>query len=169
MQTVYYCSYNSKIGTMQIASTSKGVCMINLPKHTKAEFFMWMKGHFNDSEFIESSEENAEIIGELDKYFDQKLKRFKSKLDPRGTEFQQHVWSELRKIPYGTAITYKELAKRVGRPEGFQAVGRANATNPLPIVIPCHRVLGSDNDLVGYGGGIKVKVYLLKLEGALML
>lgn len=95
--------------------------------------------------------------------------QFKSKLDLHGTEFQRQVWSELKKIPYGSVITYKELAKRVGRPRGYQAVGRANATNPLPVVIPCHRVVGSDDDLVGYGAGIKTKQYLLRLEGALML
>jgi O-6-methylguanine DNA methyltransferase len=169
MQTIYYISYQSKVGTLHIASTDKGVVRIDLPKHPKAEFMASLKKQSNGAEFVESAAKNKQIIAELDKYFDGKLERFSAKLDPHGTEFQQQVWRELQKIPYGTTITYKQLAQRVGRPDGYQAVGRANGTNPIAIVIPCHRVIGSGNDLVGYGGGIKMKEYLLKLEGALML
>ena len=169
MQTVYYCSYKSQFGTLHIASRDKGVFRIDLPKRTITEFLASLKKYSQGAEIIESHEKNKQIIGELERYFDGKLERFRTKLDPQGTEFQLQVWKELLKIPYGTVITYKQLAQRVGKPEGYQAVGRANGTNPIPIVIPCHRVLGSDNDLVGYGGGIKMKENLLRLEGALML
>ena len=169
MQTIYCCSYKSKFGTLHIASTDNGVFRIDLPRRTKTEFIASLKKYSHGAEIIESSERNKLIIGELERYFDGKLERFRAKLDPQGTEFQLQVWKELLKIPYGTIITYKQLAQRVGRPTGYQAVGRANGTNPIPIVIPCHRVLGSDNDLVGYGGGIKMKEQLLRLEGALMI
>ncbi|MBI3193481.1 MAG: methylated-DNA--[protein]-cysteine S-methyltransferase, partial [Ignavibacteriae bacterium] len=90
-------------------------------------------------------------------------------LDMLGTPFQIRVWKELVKIEYGATITYKQLARRVKAPQAFQAVGRANASNPLPIIIPCHRILGSDGSLVGYASGIKTKEFLLRLEGAIML
>lgn len=169
MQTLYWTSFRSPIGPVFVASTNKGVCAVSVPAHTKKDFFKWIGEHFKGYEFVESASKNEQIVDELKKYFGGTVVQFKSKLDPRGTAFQRQVWSELKKIPYGTVITYKELARRVGRPEGYQAVGRANATNPLPIVIPCHRVVGLDDDLVGYGAGIKTKEYLLRLEGALML
>jgi methylated-DNA-[protein]-cysteine S-methyltransferase len=90
-------------------------------------------------------------------------------VDLLGTPFQTRVWRELLRIPYGTTITYKQLARRVGTSRGFQAVGRANAGNPVPIIVPCHRVIGTDGSLVGYASGIKTKEFLLKLEGALMI
>jgi methylated-DNA-[protein]-cysteine S-methyltransferase len=84
-----------------------------------------------------------------------------------GTEFQRRVWLELKRIRYGKMISYKELAKRVGVQRGYQAVGKANGANPLPIVVPCHRVVGSNSKLVGYAAGLKTKEFLLRLEGAL--
>jgi len=85
-------------------------------------------------------------------------------LDPRGTPFQRAVWRELRRVPYGATVSYKELAARVGRPRAVRAVGRANGSNPISLAIPCHRVLGSDGSLTGYAGGLAVKRALLELE-----
>lgn len=85
-------------------------------------------------------------------------------LAPRGTPFQRMVWDELLRVPFGATLTYRELAARVGRPAAIRAAGRANATNPIPIVIPCHRVVGSDGSLTGYGGGMEAKRWLLELE-----
>ena len=118
---------------------------------------------------MENRSKNREVIDELNRYFDGKLAKFHSPLDQIGTVFQSRVWRELRKIPYGTTMTYKQLARRVGVPKGYQAVGRAVATNPLPIVVGCHRMLGSDGSLRGYASGIKTKEFLLRLEGALIL
>ncbi len=87
-------------------------------------------------------------------------------LDPQGTPFQLRVWQELRKIPYGTTISYRELAHRVGSPKAFRAVGQANALNPLPIIIPCHRVINADGALGGYSSGLDRKLWLLRHEGA---
>ena len=169
MQAVYWTFFDSPIGTVYVASTKKGVCEVTIPGSTRSDFMGWLRKHYVGWDLIESRRENETIVNELKRYFAGRLTRFKSRLDIRGTDFQRKVWSQLRKVPYGTTISYKQLAQRVKSPEGFQAVGRANATNPLPVIIPCHRVLGSDDDLVGYGAGIKTKEYLLRLEGALML
>lgn len=169
MDRVFTTSVESKIGIIHVASTSHGVCKITIPGQTKKEFLSWIRTHFEDGEIVESASENREIIDELHRYLDRKLVKFHAPLHQRGTEFEKRVWSLLRKIPYGTTITYKELAKRAGNPDGYQAVGRANAANPLPIVIPCHRVVGTDYRLVGYAAGIKTKEFLLRLEGALLL
>ncbi len=169
MEKIFWAAFGSSLGTLYVASTGKGVCKISIPASTKKEFFGWIRKHFDGAEVEESADANKQIVAELERYCDGRLVQFRSKLDLHGTEFQRKVWSELRRVPYGTVITYKELASRVGTPRGFQAVGRANAANPLPIVIPCHRVVGSDDDLVGYGAGVKTKEVLLRLEGALMI
>lgn len=106
----------------------------------------------------------AAARAQLAAYFRGERTEFDLPLAPDGTPFQQRVWAELRKIPYGATLSYGELARRVGRPNGARAVGLANGRNPLPIVIPCHRVIGADGSLVGYGGGLDRKRALLELE-----
>ncbi len=90
-------------------------------------------------------------------------------LAPEGSDFQLAVWRELSKIPYGTTCSYGEIAKRVGRPEGAQAVGHANNQNPIGVIVPCHRVIGADGSMVGFGGGVEMKTWLLRHEGAILL
>lgn len=102
---------------------------------------------------------------ELLAYFGGKRQSFDLPLNPQGTPFQQKVWSALGDIPYGQTITYGELARRVGCPKGSRAVGQANHRNPLPIFLPCHRVVGANGALTGYGGGLELKEWLLRLEG----
>lgn len=104
---------------------------------------------------------------QLEDYFAGKRRHFDLPLSPRGTEFQRAVWTALASIPYGETISYAQLASRVGRPTASRAVGAANGRNPLPIVLPCHRVIGADGALTGFGGGLPTKRYLLALEGAL--
>ncbi len=101
---------------------------------------------------------------QLAAYFRGELKTFRLELHPEGTEFQLAVWRELEKIPYGTTLSYGELAARIGRPAAARAVGGANGRNPLPIVIPCHRVIAGDGSLGGYTGGVDIKRFLLALE-----
>lgn len=103
-------------------------------------------------------------IAQLDEYFAGGRRRFDLPLAPRGTDFQRRVWRALSDIPYGKTISYGELARRIGKPSASRAVGLANGANPLPIVVPCHRVIGSDGSLTGYGGGIDRKRFLLDLE-----
>ena len=105
------------------------------------------------------------IYSQMKEYFNGERKEFDLPLETDGTEFQKKVWAELVKIPFGTTISYKELAGRLGDEKVIRAAARANGVNPTPIVIPCHRVIGSDGSLVGYGGGLKIKEKLLTLEG----
>ncbi len=102
---------------------------------------------------------------ELREYFSGRRKEFGLPLNPAGTAFQQKVWHELCRIPYGTVATYGEIARRLGIPHGSRAVGQANHRNPIPIIIPCHRVVAAGDHIGGYGGGIELKIRLLTLEG----
>jgi methylated-DNA-[protein]-cysteine S-methyltransferase len=106
----------------------------------------------------------AEAARQLDAYFAGDLREFSLPLRPSGTPFQLSVWEALREIPYGETATYGDLARSVGRPTAARAVGRANGQNPLPIVVPCHRVIGTDGTLTGYAGGLSFKQALLALE-----
>ena len=128
-----------------------------------------MKEHFDLDAVTDNRARNKDVIDQLSRYFNGRLAKFNVPLDLMGTPFQIRVWKELSRIPYGATITYKNLAKRVIAPKAFQAVGRANGANPVPIIVPCHRVLGSNGALVGYSCGIKTKEFLLRLEGAIML
>jgi methylated-DNA-[protein]-cysteine S-methyltransferase len=109
----------------------------------------------------------APVARQIGEYFAGKRKSFDYPLAPKGTPFQQEVWKALLKIPFGRTTTYAALAEKVGRPGAFRAVGRANATNPIAVIVPCHRVIGTDGTLTGYAGGIPIKQKLLELEGAL--
>jgi methylated-DNA-[protein]-cysteine S-methyltransferase len=113
----------------------------------------------------ESSGDCGRVTGQLEEYFAGRRKTFELELAPRGTEFQLAVWNELLKVGYGETITYAELARRIGRPSAVRAVGAANGANPIPVIVPCHRVIGSNGSLTGYGGGIDRKQWLLALEG----
>lgn len=104
---------------------------------------------------------------QLEGYFSGNLRDFNIPMQIEGTDFQQRVWKELQKIPYGQAISYLELARRLGDEKCIRAAARANGANPIAILIPCHRVIGSDGSLVGYGGGLDMKEFLLRLEGVL--
>jgi methylated-DNA-[protein]-cysteine S-methyltransferase len=107
-----------------------------------------------------------EARSQIISYLEGKRTDFTLPLSPKGTAFQQKVWTALLMIPYGQTISYKELAARAGNPKACRAVGMANNRNPIPIIIPCHRVIGADGKLIGYGGGLPIKEKLLTLEGA---
>ena len=107
------------------------------------------------------------IFNQLKEYFDGTRKKFDVPLDVEGTEFQKRVWKGLQKIPYGKTISYKTLSEKLGDVKAVRAVGKANGQNPIAIIIPCHRVIGSDGSLVGYASGLAIKEKLLHLEGAL--
>ena len=110
-------------------------------------------------------DEEAAVARQLADYFAGRRREFDLVLAPAGTAFQLDVWNALREIPYGETIPYAELARRIGRPKSVRAVGAANGANPIPIIIPCHRVIGMNGTLTGYGGGIEKKQWLLALEG----
>lgn len=116
---------------------------------------------------VESETPFMETTRQIDAYFRGELREFNLRLSFKGTAFQCRVWNALCAIPYGKTISYRELAQRIGKPTASRAVGGATGRNPLPIVVPCHRVVGADGRLTGYYGGIHLKEYLLRLEGAL--
>ncbi len=114
---------------------------------------------------VESTPTGLPVADQLSEYFSGKRTAFELQLALRGTPFQLDVWNALRGIPYGDTISYAELARRIGKPNAVRAVGAANGANPIPVIIPCHRVIGSNGTLTGYGGGIERKQWLLALEG----
>ncbi len=117
--------------------------------------------HGGDNPILQAAQQ------QLGEYFAGRRRVFDLPLAPHGTEFQRTVWQALADIPYGNTISYAQLAQRLGNPNGTRAVGAANGRNPLPIVLPCHRVIGADGGLTGFGGGLPTKQFLLRLEGAL--
>jgi len=166
---VYCTSFDSRIGRIYVASTERGVCKVSVPRESRKDFFDWLKKHFDLETIADNRARNKDVIDQLARYFNGKLAKFTCPIDLIGTPYQIRVWKELVKIPYGSTISYRSLARKVFTPNAFQAVGRANGANPLPIIIPCHRVLGSDGSLVGYSCGIKTKEFLLRLEGAIIV
>jgi O-6-methylguanine DNA methyltransferase len=108
----------------------------------------------------------VEAVRQLEAYFRGELREFQLPLDFEGTDFQKRVWRQLQTIPYGQTRSYSEIAQAIGRPRAVRAVGAANGANPIAIVVPCHRVIGANGTLVGYGGGLPLKKRLLELEGA---
>lgn len=151
---------DSPVGRLLVAADDAGVRAIAFQanRHPVARAAGWREGHHP---LIELARQ------QLDEYFAGARRTFDLPLAPEGTDFQQAVWLALAEIPYGRTISYAELARRVARPSAVRAVGAANGRNPLPIVLPCHRVIGTNGDLTGFGGGLPTKRFLLELEGAL--
>ncbi len=149
----------SPAGPLIIAADETGLRHIEFHQNRHpADRTDWRGG---DNELLQAAET------QLDEYFAGTRTSFELPLAPQGTTFQLEVWQELARIPYGATISYAELAQRVGKPTATRAVGAANGRNPLPIVLPCHRVIGADGALTGFGGGLPVKQILLRLEGAM--
>ena len=119
-------------------------------------------------DWIEDADVFKGVVDQLKAYFKRERSRFDVEMDLKGTEFQKRVWAKLVQIPYGTTISYGELAKRIGNPKASRAVGMANGKNPIPIIIPCHRVIGKNGTLTGFGGGLDIKQTLLDLESNLL-
>lgn len=146
------------MGPLMIAATENGICRLQLNGELPAPA--------KEEHWIESSQRLRRYAEQLRAYFRRELRDFTCDLDVQGTRFQKLCWEALRRIPYGKTCTYAELARALGRPQAFRAVGQANHQNPVAIIIPCHRVIGADGTLTGYGGGLAMKQALLSLEGA---
>jgi methylated-DNA-[protein]-cysteine S-methyltransferase len=132
--------------------------ILNRKKQDK-ELLQATKLHSNDPYLFE-------VFNQLNEYFSGSRKKFDLPLDIDGTEFQKKVWNELKKIPYGKTKSYKYIAEKLGDVKAIRAVGKANGQNPVPILIPCHRVIGSNGKLTGYAGGLDIKEKLLEIEGS---
>lgn len=159
----YYSSLKISGVFFKVFTSQKGIRRVYLnDKDAKIRATSLTKLHPDDPYMFN-------IFTELKEYFNGERKKFTVSLDFEGTEFQNKVWNELLKIPYGKLKTYKEIATKIGNENAMRAVGRANSTNHIPIIIPCHRVIASNGTLGGYSGGISLKEKLLELEGSLSL
>ena len=156
MNTVFYTTLESPVGTLLLAGDSQALRMVSFQSSKHAEP--------PQADWKQDKAPFAEVIRQLRAYFRGERKEFDLPLAPEGTEFQLRVWNRLRTIPYGETISYAQLAERIGNPKAVRAVGLANGSNPIPIIIPCHRVIGSDGSLTGFGGGLPTKKMLLELE-----
>ncbi|MDS0525732.1 methylated-DNA--[protein]-cysteine S-methyltransferase [Clostridium sp. SHJSY1] len=146
--------YDTKIGRIRIEENGRAITSIDLVNHDLQEEIL----------VKEETLLLKQAIKELNEYFDGKRKYFNLPLNPHGTEFQKKVWNALMEIPFGETRSYKEIAKAIGNEKASRAVGMANNKNPIMIIIPCHRVIGSNGKLIGYAGGIDVKDKLLNIE-----
>lgn len=164
---IHFASFDSPIGKIWIAKSDKGTCRIGLPSEDKESFSNRLRTQFPH----ENATENPKILkyelSQLEDYFTGKLKKFTFPLDFQSSPFYKKTLTAVKNIPYGKTVSYQQIANQIGNPMAARAVGNANANNPIPIVIPCHRVIASDGTLGGYGGGLRMKQWLLELEGAL--
>lgn len=168
MATIYYTEMKCPLGTLVLESDGKALTRVRLPGEAKPTATAG-KGTGKskcDADRVRDPKPFTAAITQLQEYFAGDRRKFDLPLAPCGTPFQIKVWRELRKIPYGSTISYAILAHRAGNDQACRAVGAANGRNPLPIIVPCHRVIGANGSLTGFGGGIEAKRRLLKLEGA---
>ena len=154
MTLLYASTFPSPVGPLTALVDDDGALVeLRFARHPPPDGVAWDDGRC------------AHVRAQLDAYFRGERREFGLELRPRGTAWQRKVWDALLRIPAGTTIDYRELAVRAGNPAAVRAAGRANATNPIPIIIPCHRVIGANGALTGYGGGLEAKERLLLLEG----
>lgn len=153
---MYYCYMTTPIGELLLAGENHALAMIGFPKGAMRRD--------PEADWIYNEQPLAEARRQLNEYFCGDRKQFDLPLRLEGTEFQVSVLEALQEIPYGETASYGEIARRIGRPKAVRAVGAANGRNPIPIVVPCHRVIGSTGNLTGFGGGLDTKEALLRLE-----
>lgn len=154
--TTNYLEHETPIGRLLLLADEAGLTEIRFARE---------EGHAIEPEWTGVSALLAEAARQLDAYFAGTLRDFDLPLAAAGTEFMKNVWAELVRIPFGQTVSYGELAERIGNPKASRAVGLANGKNPLPIVVPCHRVIGANGKLTGFAGGLDLKRRLLQLEG----
>ena len=147
---LYTCKYQFENISLYLVATETHLINIQFTQPQKA--------------LLQTTELLSMATIQLDEYFQGKRTTFSLPFKLTGTPFQLAVWKELQNIPYGQTTSYKEIAQKINKPKAYRAVGMANTKNPLPIIIPCHRVIGSNGKLIGYAGGLKLKNYLLELE-----
>jgi methylated-DNA-[protein]-cysteine S-methyltransferase len=154
--TVRYTLIESPLGAILVAGNDEGIRIMSFQEGTDPVKIdpAWER---RDEAFLDAA-------GQLADYFAGLRRDFDLPLAPRGTAFQLRVWRELTRIPYGETISYGELARRIDKPQAMRAVGSANGSNPLPLIVPCHRVIGANGKLTGYHGGLGIKRFLLSLE-----
>lgn len=161
---IRYSSFSSPIGQIFVAKTDKGICRIGLPGEGKASLLGWLRNYFPEEPQIRDDDALLIMENELSRYFAGELEAFTEHAELAVSDFRRRVLEMIAEIPYGQTASYKELAERLGNPGAVRAVGGACAFNPVPIIIPCHRVIAHDGSLRGYGGGLDLKMRLLQIE-----
>lgn len=172
MEVLNCTKFTSPVGPLFLAASTQGLLALEFDQRLPGQQTIRpnprdLRAESKSLRFEESEQELSRYVRELEEYFAGRRREFSFPLDLRGTDFQLACWRALLKIPYGETRSYADIARAVGRSQGFRAVGMANNRNPIAIVVPCHRVIASDGTLCGYGGGLEVKRKLLELEGAL--
>jgi len=162
---IHICAYDTPVARMRLGSFDNELCLCDWEHSAHRERTDRKLQTMLDARFEYGlTPVLTRTIKELDEYFDGKRKTFDIPLIMTGTPFQRCVWNELRTIPYGSTASYALIAERIGKPRHVRAVANANGANPISIIVPCHRVIGSDAKLTGYGGGLQIKRQLLELE-----
>ncbi len=160
-ETIFVHRHQTPLGVYVLASSRTGLACVKPEEQSFPDLDKWER---EGARYEEGGAYNAQAAAQLDAYFAGELTDFDVPLDMRGTPFQRRVWEELCNIPYGETWSYGQVAAAIGRPSASRAVGSANGSNPVSIIVPCHRVIGSSGKLVGYGGGLHRKDALLVLE-----
>ena len=159
-------SCGTPLGTAWVAASHAGIVVMTVPGATYDDFVREVERRCGkDVSLREGGPLVEQAVDEIHQYFMGDLRRFRSPVDLRGTPFQLRVWSAVAAVPYGETVTYREIARRIGATNAYRAVGAANGANPAAIIIPCHRIVGSNGKLQGYGGGLHQKQWLLEMEG----
>jgi methylated-DNA-[protein]-cysteine S-methyltransferase len=155
-----YCTVESPIGELLLAGDGEALALLHMQQGRRPARI--------EPGWTRSDEPFARVRAQLEEYFDGRRQSFDIPLKPAGSPFELAVWRALVEIPYGETLSYGELAARIGRPEAPRAVGAANGRNPIAVIVPCHRVIGADGSLTGYGGGLERKRLLLELEAGVL-
>lgn len=158
--------FETVVGSLQAAVTDRGLCRLFFASEDVDRWNLWFDRYFSQIPVNGQHPVIDDVETQLCEYLSRKRRKFSVPLDLRGTEFQKKIWKRLLKIPYGGTVTYGELAFEMGISGGSRAIGGAVGSNPVPILVPCHRVVGASGQLVGFAGGIDLKERLLELEGA---
>lgn len=158
--------YNGLSFTLVVCE--KGLCFVRLPNQSSESIVEWIQYYAPESELVYDSRRVTAYAKQLREYLEGHLKTFDIPMDLRGTTFQQNVWQALCTIPFGETRTYGQMAESLGKPAAVRAVGVAIGTNPVPIFIPCHRVIGKSGKLTGYRGGLELKASLLDMEAKML-
>ncbi|AIQ56073.1 hypothetical protein PBOR_03165 [Paenibacillus borealis] len=167
--SLYYKEISSIIGPLTLCATASGLCMIKFGTYeaNSETIAGWVKAQLGPAAQIYADAGSlSEAERQLAAYFSGQLQSFSVPLDMRGTVFQRQVWEALLSVPYGESASYKDIAVRIGNPQAVRAVGGANNRNPVPVIVPCHRIIGAGGSLVGYAGGLGIKSRQLEAEQA---
>ncbi|MFX3631307.1 MAG: methylated-DNA--[protein]-cysteine S-methyltransferase [Candidatus Pristimantibacillus sp.] len=169
---IYTAEMSSPIGPLTVTATKRGICHIDFGSYAevKSNLLAWserqpeLADYHGEWRMASDFPPLASALTQLERYFQGELQQFDLELDMLGTPFQRKVWEALQHVPYGETCSYKQIAEAIGQPAAVRAVGGANNRNPVAIIVPCHRVIGANGAMVGYGGGLPIKTALLRLE-----